>query len=618
MAFAQTMFPRSRSARYIAAACTAIFIVSTLYYLELSGPQHAGGFGLDEHLPHWSAPIPTGFPQDETSPLVWDARAAQVKDAFRHAYRGYLQYANGFDELRPLSKVGVNNFNGWNVTMYDSLDTMLLMDLYDEFEAALPVVAQGDFRVLRSTPNSNAWSRSGYAPFFETVIRYLGGLLSAYALSGEKLLLDRASELATLLEPAFNTTKGLPRFGVNPGTGATTPSQSGILAEIASCQLEWTYAAHATANKTHYDRVNTLINTLADAMEERKGGMFPTNWHLSAGKPVSESRSVGAAADSAHEYLLKQYLLTGKQDIENLEMYMLTTNEVLTRLLYLSPNRELLYVSDTSGSKFTAAHRLEHLSCFFPGLLALGAHTVDLNAAFAAIDPTKLSAEARRQYDLLSKYDLRALHMAAAEGLTTTCWLMYADQPSGLGPEVVDMEHTTRDGASKDTKGILWMDAVEGWRHKGRTGPLPGTDEKKPIPYTLSEKERAPQAPWDYVVRRHDYFLRPETIESIYIMWRTTGNPVWRERGWAIFQALEREAKTPTGYASLKKVTQSPAPQSDDQPSYFLAETLKYLYLLFRNEDLVPLDKWVFNTEAHPLPVFTWSSWEKHKFGISS
>ncbi|CDO68411.1 Glycoside Hydrolase Family 47 protein [Trametes cinnabarina] len=606
---------RSRSVRYIAAACTAIFVVSTLYYLEL--PHYAGEFRFDEHLPQWPAPTPSQYPQDETSSHVWDTRAAQVKQAFRHAYQGYLEHANGFDELRPLSNVGVNNFNGWNVTMYDSLDTMLLMGLYDEFEAALPVVAQGNFTRLRSTPDTNPWSRSGYAPFFETVIRYLGGLLSAYALSGEKLLLDRASELATLLEPAFNPATG---WELTYGwRAAVTPSQSGMLAEIASCQLEWTYAAHATVNKTHYDRVSDLLETLANAMEERKGGMFPTGWHLNTGKPVSESRSVGAAADSAHEYLLKQYLLTGKQqDIESLEMYMLTTNEVLTRLLYLTPNRELLYVTDTSGSKFAPAHRLEHLACFFPGLLALGAHAVDLNAAFAGIDRTKLNAEARRQYDLLSQYDVRALHMAAAEGLATSCWLMYADQPSGLGAEVVDMEHTVRDGSSKDAKGILWIDAVEGWRNKGRTGPLPGTDEKKPIPYTLSAKERAPKAPWDYVVKRHDYFLRPETIESIYIMWKTTGNPVWRERGWAIFEAIEREAKTPSGYASLKTVTQSPAPQSDDQPSYFLAETLKYLYLLFSNEDPVPLDKWVFNTEAHPLPVFTWSDYEKHKLGIPS
>lgn len=43
---------------------------------------------------------------------------------------------------------------------------------------------------------------------------------------------------------------------------------------------------------------------------------------------------------------------------------------------------------------------------------------------------------------------------------------------------------------------------------------------------------------------------------------------------------------------------------------------LKYLYLLFHEDDLVPLDRWVFNTEAHPLPVFEWSSWERRKFGI--
>ena len=49
----------------------------------------------------------------------------------------------------------------------------------------------------------------------------------------------------------------------------------------------------------------------------------------------------------------------------------------------------------------------------------------------------------------------------------------------------------------------------------------------------------------------------------------------------------------------------------------FLAETLKYLYLLFSDESLLPLDKYVSNTEAHPFPVFSWSEWEKEKFDIS-
>ena len=53
-------------------------------------------------------------------------------------------------------------------------------------------------------------------------------------------------------------------------------------------------------------------------------------------------------------------------------------------------------------------------------------------------------------------------------------------------------------------------------------------------------------------------------------------------------------------------------PNADERRS----RRLKYLYLLFSNADPVPLDKWVFNTEAHPLPVFAWSDWEKHKFDI--
>lgn len=50
--------------------------------------------------------------------------------------------------------------------------------------------------------------------------------------------------------------------------------------------------------------------------------------------------------------------------------------------------------------------------------------------------------------------------------------------------------------------------------------------------------------------------------------------------------------------------------------SYALAETWKYLYLLFSSEDLLPLDKWVFNTEGHPLPIFEWNETERKQYGI--
>lgn len=57
-----------------------------------------------------------------------------------------------------------------------------------------------------------------------------------------------------------------------------------------------------------------------------------------------------------------------------------------------------------------------------------------------------------------------------------------------------------------------------------------------------------------------------QTVESLYLLWRTTGDPIWRERGWAIFEAIERETKTPSAYASIKDVLKSPAPQLDDMP----------------------------------------------------
>ena len=50
--------------------------------------------------------------------------------------------------------------------------------------------------------------------------------------------------------------------------------------------------------------------------------------------------------------------------------------------------------------------------------------------------------------------------------------------------------------------------------------------------------------------------------------------------------------------------------------SWFLAETLKYLYVLFDDTDSFKLYEWVFNTEAHPLPVFEWTAKEREAFGI--
>lgn len=98
--------------------------------------------------------------------------------------------------------------------------------------------------------------------------------------------------------------------------------------------------------------------------------------------------------------------------------------------------------------------------------------------------------------------------------------------------------------------------------------------------------------------------LRPETVESLFILYRLTKDKKYQDYGWSIFQAIEQHAKISTGgYSSLNSVKDTKLGFRDKMESFFLGETLKYLFLLFSDVDMVPLDKFVFNTEAHLLPI---------------
>ncbi|KAG6821472.1 hypothetical protein H0H93_010196 [Arthromyces matolae] len=597
-------------------------------------------------------------------PQAWEETAAQVRRAFLHAYHGYERYAAPHDELLPLTDNMSDTFNGWGVTVFDSLDTMLIMDLKNEYARAVEIVKHIEFS-LPDNP-SDRREQGRYAPYFETVIRYLGGLLSAYALSKNQLFLDRADELAVKLDPVFNTTSGLASFGVNPTNQAISGPDIGILAEFASLQLEYIYLAKLTGKSEHFQRARTLAfesgdpnlttfqaqtlsKVFGNADLRATGGMLPIKWNLTTGRThnslfskIVDSRrsltpglahvSVGAYADSAHEYLLKQYLMTAKTDRESLKMYLRTTTHIISNLLYLSPTRRLLYVTDEiidpKSGKSSPSHVFEHLSCFLPGLLALGAHTLPLDdlesigITLDDIDSSGMFGSARKNHETLKGYNLKKLHLWAAEGIAQTCYMTYADQPTGLGPDemifkAVKTKKTWDATVSqwRVSSNGLWMDAMESWKRSGSRGTPPGLENKKPVvhnkqTYSDLEEER------DYELKRFAYLLRPETVESLYILWRVTGDIKWRERGWRIFAAIETHAKTSSGYASVRTVDLLPARLKDDQPSYFLAETLKYLYLLFIDEDPISLDKWVFNTEAHPLPIFEWTSRERELFGI--
>ena len=100
--------------------------------------------------------------------------------------------------------------------------------------------------------------------------------------------------------------------------------------------------------------------------------------------------------------------------------------------------------------------------------------------------------------------------------------------------------------------------------------------------------------------------LRPETVESLFTLYRVTGDSVYQDWGWEITRALERHCRVGSGgYTTLRNVHTAHPTKTNKMESFFLAETLKYLFLLFADNNLLPLDRWVFNTEAHPLPVWS-------------
>jgi len=95
------------------------------------------------------------------------------------------------------------------------------------------------------------------------------------------------------------------------------------------------------------------------------------------------------------------------------------------------------------------------------------------------------------------------------------------------------------------------------------------------------------------------YELRPEIVESTYYLYYFTGKPRYLDMGRTFADSLEKYCKTDAGFAALRNVETKE--KRDDMESFFLAETLKYLYLLYAPPSTLDLHKVVFNTEAHPI-----------------
>ncbi|KAK4461088.1 glycosyl hydrolase family 47-domain-containing protein [Cladorrhinum samala] len=228
-------------------------------------------------------PIPTiQFAFGQESPAAKEKREdrlAKVKAEAERAWKGYKKYAWTHDELRPVSKESKDPFCGWAATLVDTLDTLWIMGMKDEFDDAVKAVKEIDFT---TTPYRSD------IPVFETIIRYLGGLVAAYDVSGGhdgqyRVLLDKAVELAEILMSVFDTPNRLPilyyqwkpEFNVSPKRASTN---SGV-AELGSMSMEFTRLAQLTGKQKYYDAVARITNAFEELQNRPNGtaipGIFP-------------------------------------------------------------------------------------------------------------------------------------------------------------------------------------------------------------------------------------------------------------------------------------------------------------------------------------------------------
>lgn len=217
-------------------------------------------------------------------------RLAVIKAAAEHAWSGYRDMAWGHDEVKPVSGKNVDPFNGWGATLVDGLDTLWIMGMKTEFEEAVKFVGTIDFTT----------SQRSDIPLFETTIRYLGGLIAAYEVSGAKyrVLLDKSVELAEVLYSAFDTPNRMPetyyRWKPTFASNSHRASTRAVLAEIGSLSMEFTRLAQLSGEPKYYDAIARITDALDEYQNStRLPGMWPTYVDASGcAKPAQMNRPV--------------------------------------------------------------------------------------------------------------------------------------------------------------------------------------------------------------------------------------------------------------------------------------------------------------------------------------
>jgi mannosyl-oligosaccharide alpha-1,2-mannosidase len=327
-------------------------------------------------------------------PTDWRALGQDVRSEMRWAWRNYREHAWGKDQIKPLSG-GFESFplkdRHLGLTIIEALDTLWVMGLDQEFRDGVDWVKSNlDFEV------------DGEVSVFETSIRLVGGLLSAWHACGDPVLLAKARDLADRLLPSFAASPlGIPHRYVNLKTGALRGQETNP-AETGTFIPEFGFLSRATGD----DRYRAAAKRALVSMFERRSkiGLLADSIDCMTGEWKSRRATIGPPSDSYYEYLWDGWDLLGERDC--LRMYHSCTAAILKHQpLRKGANLWFANVDFETGRPLDTEQ--DELGSFYGGLLAQGGDRA-IGAAH-----TKTWAKLQARYGVLPESvdstDMRAL-----------------------------------------------------------------------------------------------------------------------------------------------------------------------------------------------------------------
>ncbi|KAJ7069697.1 glycoside hydrolase family 47 protein [Mycena amicta] len=461
-------------------------------------------------------------------PPAFAGQRDAAEKLFTTSWNAYRQFAFGHDELLPVSKGVGDDLGGWGATIVDALGTMLVMGLTDDFKDALNFTAGVNFTTSPAP---------GTVSVFETTIRWVGGMISAYQLSGEQhpILIEKTKEVADKLSKAWVGSNPIPYGHITFANNTPDVALTNI-AEAGTLSLEWYTLAQITGNQTYAD-LGVGSARIITGQGTPLPGLAPQVIHPENAQFADSYITWGGGSDSYFEYLLKFARLTNTDDTVWIDTWATAVDSSIKNLLKKSTVGDWSFLADRDDQGLIR-HVGSHLACFYAGNWLLGGK-------------------------LLQNQTIIDIALDLNEG----CWNTYAGTATGIGPE--------------------------SFAFIGKDGNFTGS--------SISASQIAFYNRHGYYIQSSDYIQRPEVLESNFYAWRITGNTKYLDRAKAAIASFNKFLPTTVAFGSLNDVNNVNGGFIDVMESFWFAEVLKYLYLTFDDPSHISLDDYVFNTECHPL-----------------